>query len=119
MEEERDRLYKVDSLEVLDYVKQSVEILMNMKGDEIDTYSKNKQVMDRLKRKEEEKRQLQLKLDKENLLKQVGKLRDNSQGAAKDHNKEQTHGQGRNTNRFILDTSLYSTTSLANMHPQG
>lgn len=58
MEEERDRLYKVDSLEVLDYVKQSVEILMNMKGDEIDTYSKNKQVMDRLKRKEEEKRQL-------------------------------------------------------------
>ena len=34
MYEERDRLCKVDSLEVLDYIKQSVEILMNMKGEE-------------------------------------------------------------------------------------
>lgn len=44
MEEERERLYKVDSLEILDYVKQSVEILMNMKGEEFDTYHKNKDV---------------------------------------------------------------------------
>jgi hypothetical protein len=56
MEEERERLYKVDSLEVLDYVKQSVEILMNMKGEEMDTYHRNKQIMDRLRRKEEERR---------------------------------------------------------------
>jgi hypothetical protein len=34
MYEERERLCKVDSLEVLDYIKQSVEILMNMKGEE-------------------------------------------------------------------------------------
>jgi hypothetical protein len=38
MEEERERLFRVDSLEVLDYIKQSVEILMNMKGDEYETY---------------------------------------------------------------------------------
>ena len=38
MEEERERLYKVESLEILEYVKQSVEILMNMKGDEFDVY---------------------------------------------------------------------------------
>lgn len=36
MDEERDRLYKIDSIEVLDYIKQSVEILMNMKGEEYD-----------------------------------------------------------------------------------
>jgi len=36
MEEERERLFKVDSIEVLEYIKQSVEILMNMKGDEYD-----------------------------------------------------------------------------------
>ena len=34
MEEERDRLFRVDSIEILEYIKQSVEILMNMKGDE-------------------------------------------------------------------------------------
>jgi len=36
MQEERERLYKVDSLDVLEYIKQSVEILMNMKGEEYD-----------------------------------------------------------------------------------
>lgn len=54
MDEERERLYKIDSLEILDYVKQSVEILMNMKGEEIDSYQKNREIMDRLKRKDEE-----------------------------------------------------------------
>jgi len=38
MDEERERLFKVDSIEVLDYVKQSVEILMNMKGEEFENY---------------------------------------------------------------------------------
>lgn len=43
MEDERDRLYKLDTLEVLDYIKQSVEILMNMKSDEYETYQKNRE----------------------------------------------------------------------------
>lgn len=44
MEEERERLYKVESLEILDYIRQSVEILMNMKGDEFEIYAKNKDI---------------------------------------------------------------------------
>lgn len=43
MEEERERLFKVDSLDVIDYVKQSVEILMNMKAEEFEAYDKNRE----------------------------------------------------------------------------
>ena len=55
MEEERERLYKVESLEILEYVKQSVEILMNMKGDEFDVYQKNKEFHEKVKKKDEER----------------------------------------------------------------
>lgn len=48
MEEERERLYKIDSLEVLDYIRQSVEILMNMKGEEYDQFIKNKDLQDKM-----------------------------------------------------------------------
>jgi hypothetical protein len=34
MDEERETLVKIDSLEVIDYIRQSVEIIMNMKSDE-------------------------------------------------------------------------------------
>ena len=43
MEEERLNLFKVDSLEVLDYIRQSVEILMNMKFEEFEQFIKNKE----------------------------------------------------------------------------
>jgi hypothetical protein len=49
MNEERERLFKVDSFDILDYIKQSVEILMNMKGDEYDAYQKNKDLQEKLK----------------------------------------------------------------------
>jgi hypothetical protein len=49
MDEERDRLYKVDSLEILDYIKQSVEILMNMKGEEYEQYIKNRDIQERIR----------------------------------------------------------------------
>jgi hypothetical protein len=56
MEDERERLYKIDSLEVLDYVKQSVEILMNMKAEEYEQFLKNRdcylRMLEKLKRKE-------------------------------------------------------------------
>ncbi len=52
MEEERERLCKVDSIDVLDYVKQSVEILMNMKAEEYETYNLNRELQEKLKRKE-------------------------------------------------------------------
>ena len=53
MEEERDRLYKIDSIEVLDYIKQSVEILMNMKGEEYDQYIKNREIQEHILNKHE------------------------------------------------------------------
>ncbi len=55
MNEERERLYKVDSIEILDYIKQSVEILMNMKADEYGLYLKNKEIQERIKKREEAK----------------------------------------------------------------
>ena len=38
MEEEREKLCQVDSLDVLDYVRQTVEILMNMKAEEFEVF---------------------------------------------------------------------------------
>ena len=53
MEQERENLYHIDSLEVLDYIKQSVEILMNMKADEYEMFKRNRQFMDKQRRKDE------------------------------------------------------------------
>ena len=41
MLQERKRLMRVDSLDLLDYVKQSVEILMHMREDEFVNFKKN------------------------------------------------------------------------------
>ncbi|CDW91583.1 UNKNOWN [Stylonychia lemnae] len=102
MEEERERLYRVDSLEVLDYVKQSVEILMNMKGEEFENYQKNKEIQERIKRREEEKLE-QLKKQKQQ--QQQEGLNESERVQQLQQNK------GRNNNRFILDTSVYSSLS--------
>ncbi len=56
MEEERSRLYKIDSIEILDYIKQSVEILMNMKGEEYEQYIKNRDLHEKMQLKEEKKK---------------------------------------------------------------
>ena len=47
-------MFTLDSLDVLDYIRQSVEILMNMKCDEQDLLLKNKQLQDRLSKKKEQ-----------------------------------------------------------------
>ncbi len=60
MEEERSRLYKIDSIEVLDYIRQSVEILMNMKGEEYEQFIKNREMHEKLSLKEEKKRLKQM-----------------------------------------------------------
>ena len=49
-------MYKIDSIEVLDYIRQSVEILMNMKGEEYEQYIKNRDMHEKLSLKEEKKR---------------------------------------------------------------
>ena len=56
MDEERDRLFKVDSLEVIDYIRQSVEILMNMKQEEYEIYLKNQELQERINKRKEEKK---------------------------------------------------------------
>jgi hypothetical protein len=48
MEEEREKLQILDSFDVLDYIRQSVEILMNMKVDEFDNFIKNKQLHEKI-----------------------------------------------------------------------
>jgi hypothetical protein len=88
MEEERERLYKVESLEILEYVKQSVEILMNMKGDEFDVYQKNKEFNEKVKKKDEER----LIKEKE----------EQTEG-------ENKHGRNIAANRFIINTSVFSS----------
>ena len=44
MADERDRLREVDPFTVLEYIKTSIEILMNMKMEEHEAEIKNKQV---------------------------------------------------------------------------
>jgi hypothetical protein len=41
IEKERDRLNKVDTLDIIDYIKQSVEILMHMRIEEFDLFKNN------------------------------------------------------------------------------
>lgn len=90
MEEERERLYKVESLEVLEYVKQSVEILMNMKGDEFEVYQKNKEFQEKLKKREEDKRGRPVEIET-----------------------DKKHGRNVGANRFIINTSVFSSGALS------
>ena len=86
-------MYKIDSIEVLDYIRQSVEILMNMKGEEYEQFIKNRDLHEKFSLKEEKKR-----------LKQLIK----GEGAKKD-------GGGRNKqgpSRFILSSSMLTGSSM-------
>jgi hypothetical protein len=85
-------LYKIDSIEVLDYIRQSVEILMNMKGEEYEQYIKNRDLHERLSLKEEKKRLKQL-IKGEAAHKEGGR---NSQGPS----------------RFILSSSMLTGSSM-------
>ena len=85
-------MYKIDSIEVLDYIRQSVEILMNMKGEEYEQYINNRDLHERFSLKEEKKR-----------LKQLIK----GEAAKKEG--------GRNTqvpSRFILSSSMLTGSSM-------
>ena len=76
---------------MLDYIRQSVEILMNMKGEEYEQFLKNREMHEKLSLKEEKKR-----------LKQLIKG-------------EPTNKDGRNRtgpSRFILSSSMLSGSSM-------
>jgi len=49
MDLERAHLSKVDSVDIIDYVKKSVEILMSMREDEFANYNKNWQIQEKLR----------------------------------------------------------------------
>ncbi len=88
-------MYKIDSIEVLDYIRQSVEILMNMKGEEYEQFLKNRDLHERMSLKEEKKR-----------LKQLIKGDVKKSGGGPD---------GRNRtgpSRFILSSSMLSGSSM-------
>ena len=41
MEEERNKLSRVDTVDIIDYIKQSVEILMHMRLEEFEQFQSN------------------------------------------------------------------------------
>lgn len=49
IEKERARLGKVDTLDVIDYIKQSVEILMHMRIEEFDLFKNNWNAQEKLR----------------------------------------------------------------------
>lgn len=49
MDLERAHLSKVDSVDIIDYVKKSVEILMSMREDEFANYNKNWQIQEKIR----------------------------------------------------------------------
>ena len=71
MYEERERLGNVDSIEVLEYIKQSVEILMNMKGEEYEQFVKNKEIHEKLRLKEEKKKLKEIITKDRKIIKEV------------------------------------------------
>jgi hypothetical protein len=59
MEDERKKLNKVDTVDIIDYIKQSVEILMHMRLEEFEHFQKNwnqQEAMRKAKLKEERER---------------------------------------------------------------
>lgn len=59
--DERKKLNAVDTLDIIDYIKQSVEILMHMKGEEHDLFQKNWQAQEKLRVAELQRQKDELK----------------------------------------------------------
>lgn len=60
IEKERKKLNTVDTLDIIDYIKQSVEILMHMRQDEFDLFKQNWDQQEKI-------RQSEIKHEKEKL----------------------------------------------------
>ena len=60
MEKERKKLNTVDTLDIIDYIKQSVEILMHMRQEEFDMFKQNWEAQEKIKKSQikEEKEKL-------------------------------------------------------------
>lgn len=50
MEKERKKLNLVDTLDIIDYIKQSVEILMHMRQEEFDMFKINWETQEKLRK---------------------------------------------------------------------
>jgi alpha-glucosidase (family GH31 glycosyl hydrolase) len=53
MDFERKHLSFVDSVDIIDYVKKSVEILMSMREDEFENYNKNWRLQEQIRTNKE------------------------------------------------------------------
>jgi hypothetical protein len=53
MDFERKHLSFVDSVDIIDYVKKSVEILMSMREDEFENYNKNWRLQEQIRANKE------------------------------------------------------------------
>ena len=60
MDKERKKLNTVDTLDIIDYIKQSVEILMHMRQEEFDMFKQNWEAQEKIKKSQikEEKEKL-------------------------------------------------------------
>lgn len=60
IEKERKKLNTVDTLDIIDYIKQSVEILMHMRQEEFDMFKQNWEQQEKVRKTEikEEKEKL-------------------------------------------------------------
>lgn len=65
IEQEKLKLQQTDTIDILDYIKQSIEILMHMRIEEFELFKKNWEMQEKLKKNklEKEKEALKHKLD--------------------------------------------------------
>lgn len=68
IELEKEKLKNVDTIDLIDYIKQSVEILMHMRMEEFELFKQNWETQERI-------RKAKLKEEKDNLKKKVTKER--------------------------------------------
>ena len=50
MKEEKSKLRKIDSMDIIDYIKQSVEILMHMRQEEFDLFKLNWEAQEKIRK---------------------------------------------------------------------
>lgn len=98
IEKEKHKLLATDTVDILDYIKQSIEILMHMRMDEFDVFKRNWETQERIKK-------YRLQREKEELKCQM------NQG----HRKNKSRILEKVRQEMIENSEMSSTSSLQNM----
>lgn len=104
MDDEREALLKIDSLEVLDYIRQSVEIIMNMKGEEYEVWKTANERLQALNQKEQ----------KESSPPRTGAKYDN-RGKVHSRKGSSVVEEGRNVGKFVLMSETEENETISNV----